>query len=157
MSSDDPDSGGYLLVTTPNRSLTRSGRRWVLCGVFGVSAGIASWSAWLGAWPVFPFAGLEMLVLYGAFNYLDRHTADYEWIEIRGDAVHLEFRDGRSVRTRQMNRLWTQVELGSDPVSRRCRVALRSRGECWEIGRFLADAERLRLAQELRRQLRRAQ
>ena len=59
------------------------GRRGVFAFIFVVSLGIATAFAVLGAWLILPFAGLEMLVLYLAFRYVDRHAADYERIAIR--------------------------------------------------------------------------
>ena len=75
---------GFSLVARRNNSLGRGGRLGVFAFIFAVSVGIATAFAMiLGAWPILPFAGLEMLVLYLAFRYVDRHAADYERIANR--------------------------------------------------------------------------
>ncbi|MBI2509640.1 MAG: DUF2244 domain-containing protein, partial [Betaproteobacteria bacterium] len=72
----------FSLIARRNNSLGSTGRLLVFIFIFVVSVGIAAAFAALGAWLILPFAGLEMLVLYLAFRYVDRHAADYERIAI---------------------------------------------------------------------------
>jgi uncharacterized membrane protein len=141
----------YLLVAHRNNSLSRSDRQWVFRFIFGVSILIATAFAAFGAWPVLPFAGLEMAVLCAAFRCVDRHAADYEILEINGDRVRIEIREGADVRRVELNRHWAQVVM--DDAGRR-RLALRSHGREVEFGRHLTHQERERVARELRQQLR---
>jgi len=141
----------YLLVAQRNNSLSRKERQWVLGFICAVSSCIALAFAAFGAWPVLPFAGIEMAVLYGAFRYIDWHAGDYESLEINGDRVRIEFREGRAVRQVEFNRHWAQVVMGEG--SGRGRLALRSHGREVEFGCHLTNEERERVAQELRQQL----
>jgi uncharacterized membrane protein len=95
-----------------------------------------------------------MAVLYAAFRYVDLHAADYECLEINGDRVRIEIREGKAVRRVELNRHWAQVVRRD--ASGRPRLALRSHGREVEFGRHLTNAERERVARELLRQLRQA-
>lgn len=141
----------YLLVAQRNNSLSRSNRQWAFWFIFGASILIALAFTAFGAWPVLPFAGLEMAVLYAAFRYVDRHAADYECLEIRGDRVRIEIREGAAVRRVELNRHWARVVM-ADAAGRR-RLALRSHGREVELGRHLTDEERERVGRELLQQL----
>lgn len=140
----------YVYTARRNNSLSSSGRRLVFGFIVTVSLGIAAAFALVfGAWPILPFAGIEMGVLYIAFRYMDRHAADYERITIRGDSVEIEVREGTVVRNHQLNRYWAHVVCEGDGA----RLALRSHGHDVEVGRHLCDEERLEMARGLAREL----
>ena len=144
----------YRLLAQRNNSLSRLHRQRAFWFIFGASVFIALAFTVLGAWPVLPFAGLEMAVLYAAFRHVDRHAADYECLEINGDRVRIEIRDGRDVRRVELNRHWAQVVMAD--ISGRRRLALRSHGREVEFGRHLTNEERERVGRELLQQLRKA-
>ena len=145
-------SAEYVYTARRNNSLSSSGRLFVFSFILTVSLGIAlAFSLLLGAWPILPFAGLEMVVLYLAFRYIDRHASDYERITIRGDDVAVEVHEGRKVTRLEMNRSWAQVVCARDGS----RLALRSHGREIEVGRHLCNAERSDMARELARELHR--
>jgi uncharacterized membrane protein len=136
---------GFSLVARRNNSLGRRGRVGVFVSIFVVSVGIATAFAALGAWPILPFAGLEMLVLCLAFRYVDRHAADYERIVIDGDRLEVESFEGGRHRRHEFNRQWARLVVTGDGE----RVALRSHGRELEIGRFVGAESRLEIAREL--------
>ena len=142
-------AAGYSLVARRNNSLTSTGRLIVFAFIFVVSVGIALAFAVLGAWLILPFAGLEMLVLYLAFRYVDRHAGDYERIAIDGDRVELEFCDGGVTRRHELNRRWAQLVMSGDGR----RLALRSHGREFEVGRYLNAEQRQKTARQLQQQL----
>jgi uncharacterized membrane protein len=146
------ESAEYVYTARRNNSLSSSGRLFVFSFILTVSLGIAlGFSLVFGAWPILPFAGVEMVVLYLAFRYMDRHAADYERITIRGDNVAVEVHEGRKIIRLELNRYWAQVVCAADGS----RLALRSHGREIEVGRHLCDAERADMARELARELRR--
>jgi uncharacterized membrane protein len=104
----------------------------------------------LGAWPILPFAGMEMGVLYFAFRYIDRHAGDYERITIKGGSVAIEVHEGGNVTRLELNRHWAHVVSDANGG----RIALRSHGREIEVGRHLCEEQRLEWARELRRELR---
>ena len=137
------------LLARRNNSLSSSGRQLVFAFLFTVSIGIAVAFAALGAWLVLPFAGLEMLVLYWAFRYVDRHAADYERIVFDGDRVSVEWVEVGRARRHEFNRCWARLVVSRDGG----RVALRSHGREVEVGRHRDAAQRRALARELGRRL----
>lgn len=143
-------TANYVHTARRNNSLSTSGRRLVFVFILTVSLGIAAvFALGFGAWPILPFAGIEMGVLYLAFRYIDRHAADYESITIRGDSVAVEVREGSEIRRFGFNRCWAQV-VGNGP-----RFALRSHGREIEVGRHVCEERRVEMARDIRRELRR--
>jgi uncharacterized membrane protein len=147
--SDSPRAIEFRRIARRNNSLSSTGRLLVFVFIFVFSVGIAAAFAVFGAWLILPFAGLEMLVLYGAFHYFERHAADYELIEIDGDRVKLEWCEAGSLRTEALSRYWARVVASRDGS----RLALRSHGREVEIGRNLSDEQRLELARALKKSI----
>jgi uncharacterized membrane protein len=141
----------FASITRRNNSMTAAGRAFVFGVAFAVSIGIAlGFTLICGAWPVLPFAGAEMLVLFLAFRHIDRHAADYERVTLEGDQLNVEVLDGGRMARYGFNRFWTQVICAGDGS----RLALRSHGREFEIGRHINQEQRLELARQLRRRLR---
>jgi uncharacterized membrane protein len=145
------ETAEYVYTARRNNSLSSFGRRLVFGSILVVSVGIAAgFTLMCGAWPIMPFAGLEMAVLYFAFRYMDRHAADYEQITIQGGSVAIEVHEGARVRRLELSRGWAKIVCEADGS----RLALRSHGREIEIGRHLCEERRLEMARELRRELR---
>ena len=146
------ETADYVFTARRNNSLSSSGRLLVFGFILTVSLGIAAaFSVIFGAWPILPFAGIEMGVLYLAFRYIDRHAGDYERITIRGDSVAVEVREGTGVRRFELSRYWARVVCEREGT----RLALRSHGREIEVGRHLCEEQRLEMARDLVRELRR--
>ncbi|HJQ62790.1 MAG TPA: DUF2244 domain-containing protein [Burkholderiales bacterium] len=140
----------FAFTARRNNSLSTSGRLLVFCFVFFVSVGIGlAFTLVFGAWPIMPFAGVEMLVLYLAFRYIERHAMDYERLAIAGDRVEVEVLDGGRLSRFDCNRHWTRVVCDGKGG----RLALRSHGREVEIGRHLNQEQRLSVARQLGRVL----
>lgn len=148
---DSGRAGQFAYTARRNNSLSSAGRLLVFGFIFFVSVGIGlAFTVILGAWPIMPFAGLEMLVLYLVFRYVDRHAEDYERLALAGDRLMVEVLEGGRLRRFDCNRYWARLiwEPGS------ARLALRSHGREVEIGRHLNEEERLSVARQLGRRLR---
>lgn len=146
------ETAEYVYTARRNNSLSSSGRLLAFGFILTVSLGIAAaFSLVFGAWPIMPFAGLEMAVLYMAFRWIDRHAGDYERVTIRGSSVAVEVHEGKEVTRLELNRCWARVVCAPDGS----RLALRSHGREIELGRHLAEGERVEMARELARELRR--
>lgn len=139
----------FSRIARRNNSLDSTGRTLVFAFLFVVSVGIAGAFAALGAWLILPFAGLEMLVLYLAFHYMDRHAADYERVAIDGDRVEVERHEAGRTQRFEFNRCWARVVATGDGG----RLALRSHGRELEIGHYMTDAQRRDLARALKSRL----
>jgi uncharacterized membrane protein len=152
-SIDAWESPGFTLVARRNNSLSASGRRLVVGSLVAVSLTISLGFVALGAWPVLPFWGLEMLGLYVAFHIAGRHADDYERISIRGDQVLIEKSEARRQTAYEFNRRWARLVVQPAAAGRHARVALRSHGREVEFGQHLTDDQRLEAARALRHEL----
>ncbi len=88
----------FSAIVTPHRSLGTLGFVVVM-----VAVGLVSFAAGLafllmGAWPVFGFFGLDVLLVYLAFRANYRAAAAYE--EVDGDALRAQDTQGQSSRHR---------------------------------------------------------
>ena len=138
----------FVRHSVPNRSLGAAGRRWFLGLVAATTLGIGGAAAAIGAWPVMPFAGLEVALVVLAFHVLGLHDADFERLEVGEHEVRIESRDARAVTTFVAQRAWARLvvsERGS-----RCILGLAHAGRMVPLGRLMSDEERRNLAAELR-------
>lgn len=123
--------------------------------MFGALAGpsllVAAGCAAVGAWPVLPFSIIEIVLLAGAFLWIDRHAGDWERLVVAGDRVIVERREGGRQGRREFNRCWLRVELRADGFGRSPQMTLHSAGVSLPFGAALTTTERLAVARELRR------
>jgi uncharacterized membrane protein len=138
----------YVVHTVPNRSLGPAGRRWFLGMMAATTFAIGAAATAIGAWPVMPFAGLEVLLLVVAFHVIARHDADFERLEIGEHEVRVESRDALLVTRFTANRSWARVIVRSR--GNRCTLGLAYAGRVVPLGRLLSDDGRRKLAEELR-------
>lgn len=120
-----------------------------------VSLAIAVGFAMQGFWPVLPFAGLELLALGVALYVctMDGHRSDV--VSVDTHTVTVEKGRRAPSKTWEFNRAWTQVKLFRPRIVwYPSRLVLRSGGEEVEVGDFLTEDERLRLAKQLREAIR---
>ena len=75
--------------------------------------------AWLGAWLVIPFAGIELLALGVAFLVHARHAGDYERIVVRADRLIVERVSGGNLAQMECQGPWIRVEYGGHIETRR--------------------------------------
>jgi uncharacterized membrane protein len=150
---DQSALGDFVFVSRPNRSLSPRQQGLVFWGVALPCMGIASIFAGLGYWLMLPFAGLEVGLLAWAFESLRTHDADYESITIQGQRLILEWRDAGLMCRREWNTYWTQAECVCEHDEYKCRFCVTSHGEAIELGRYLNDQGRIKLAQAVRANL----
>lgn len=132
----------------PNGSLTVR-QAWLFFGMTAaVGFGIAGFMAWLGLWPVLPFAGLELGALAAALIVSVRRNAYREVVRFAGDTVRIEIGmvgHGASS-TVSLSRHWTRATL--EPGQHRnapTQLMLHSGAQHMEIARCLTDEEREQL------------
>lgn len=81
---------GDMIVAEPNRSATWQTNKIVLILMCCLSGTIAVGFAALGAWPVLPFAGLEMLALGSALYYVCWKLRYRHVITVNRETVHIQ-------------------------------------------------------------------
>jgi uncharacterized membrane protein len=124
------------------------GRRWFLGAIAATTMVIAAGAAAIGAWPVMPFAGLEVALVLLAFHLVRVHDADFERLEIGEHEVRVEAREAESVTHFVAHRPWARVVVREHGT--RCTLRLAYAGRMVPLGRLLSDEGRRHLAQELR-------
>lgn len=143
------DAVGLYWSNRPNRSLAKFGRAlWVY--VFAINASlVAAVAVAIGAWPVVPFAGLEVLLVALAFWMVSRHDDDFEQLEFSGDRFRWSSRHGTRVSKMQGNVAWLSMEWKSVRGNRLLR--LRYAGKEVYACNGVADGEERRLQAGLAR------
>lgn len=141
------------LVIGPNASLTRQQARWFMASMCGVGLGIAGFFAWLGFWPVVPFAGLELSALAAALHLSLKRSRYREVVSFAGDVLRVEsgLLGSGPARRVELPRSWARcvLECGvrrHDPT----RLWLSCSGRRVELARCLTDEERERLYRRIK-------
>ena len=135
---------------TPHRSLNRTGFLVLMSFIGAVSfvAGVAFWM--MGAWPIFGFFGLDVLVIYWAFRINFRSADATEDIVLTPSELRVRrvSHRGRLVEW-SFNPLWVQLEQTGDPEFGIEHLYLVSRGRRVSVGHFLGPDEKASFAKAL--------
>lgn len=120
-----------------------------------VALAIGTGFALVGAWLILPFAGLEVLLLGGAFFLYARRAGDYERIELSAGRLTVEVAEAMRTARFDLDAQRAQVRLVQES-GYGARVWLQGGAgkEELEIGRHLDAASRVEFAAELSRRLR---
>lgn len=143
----------YSITARPNCSLSPAGTLCAFSIIAFISLAIALGFTLLGAWPVLPFAGIELAILWLCFRHIWRHAHDYERLIIDDDRVIVEKHDLKCDSHIELNGYWAQVVMEYLPDGDCRRLALRSQGKEIEFGRLLNSEQRLDLGRRLRSRL----
>jgi uncharacterized membrane protein len=153
--SSAPETILFEAVSTPPRSLSARGLRWL----FGLSvAGTlppALLFSVLGAWPVLGFYSLELTVVLGAVA-LHRHWSAraVETVRLTEGRLSVVTANGRGgLKEAELEPYWTEVMLVEE-TGGVARLALVQRGRRVELGCFLSAEEKRDLARALAAALR---
>jgi uncharacterized membrane protein len=137
---------------SPNCSLSPRGAALFFGSICLVSFSIAIAMALKGLWPIFPFAGLEMLVLGWALRASMRRRHYSQTITVTDEQVAVETRQQEHHERVVFPRHWAQVKLRrADSRLHPSRLTLESHGRSYEVGSFLTEEERRALAGRLMR------
>ncbi len=97
-----------------------------------------------GAWPVFGFFGLDVLLVYWAFKANFKSGGQREMIEIENGHVTVRaFQPNGKEQVNQFDAYWCRFLLDSEKLLIKCR------SETLEIGKFLIPDEREEVLSEL--------
>jgi len=149
----DPDPAQpelFSALLTPHRSLSRGGFLALMAFLSFVSfaAGLAFWL--MGAWPVFGFFGLDVLVIYWAFKINFRHARASEEIRITPSELRLRRVSHRGhVVEFVLNPRWVQLDQKTHAEYGVEKLYLRSKGRRISIASFLGPDEKASFAKAL--------
>jgi uncharacterized membrane protein len=128
---------------TPHRSLNRTGFIVLMAFISAVSfaAGVAF--LLMGAWPVFGFFGLDVLVIYWAFKVNFRDARAYEDISVSYSELRLR-RVSPQGQTMEwvLNPLWIRIDREVHEEFGVERLYLVARGQQIALARFLGPSEK---------------
>ena len=147
---DDPQPVLFSALLTPHRSLTRAGFIAVMAflTVLSFAAGVVF--TMMGAWPVFGFFGLDVLLVYWAFKLNFRHAKATEEITITHSEIHLRRVSDRGHMVEwTLNPLWVQIDKKVHEEFGIEKLYLLSRGRRLSIGSFLGAEEKESFAKAL--------
>jgi uncharacterized membrane protein len=142
------EHGGFSLTLKRNCSISPSGLACVFFALAAVVLVIGAGFAIAGAWLILPFAGLEVLLLGGAFMLQARHAADYERIALESGRLSVEVSEGERVERYDMDARGVRVEVEGT------RVTVGDARRRLELGRHLDEQSRMRFGAELKKRLR---
>ena len=145
-----PEPKLFSARLTPHRSLNRTGFVVLMAFLSAVSfiAGVAFWM--MGAWPVFGFFGLDVLVIYWAFRINFRRALATEDIVVTTTELRVRRVSHRGhVVEWVLNPLWVQFEQKSHVEFGIEKLYLVSRGRRVSIGSFLGPDEKASFAKAL--------
>tara|TARA_B100000676_G_scaffold50873_1_gene50040 strand:- start:20308 stop:20832 length:525 start_codon:yes stop_codon:yes gene_type:complete len=150
--SDEPTIR-FDAVLQPHTSLGPQGFLLLMAviGVISFTAGVAF--IMVGAWPVFGFLGLDVVLVYVAFKFNYRDARRYETVKLTDRKLLIE-RVGPTGRRQKWSfqTYWLKVDLENPPTPESA-LMLRSHGKVLEIGSFLTPQEKYDLATALRDEL----
>jgi len=136
---------------TPNCSLTPATARAFFCSIALFSLGVSLFFVTQGFWPVLPFWALEMLGLGLALQAGLKRRFYSQTVLVTDSRISLVTRSRAGEAKEDFARHWARVRLRSPQIHRHpSRLMIESRGRACEVGSFLTEEERCRLAARLR-------
>jgi uncharacterized membrane protein len=140
----------FSATITPHRSLGSVGFLVLMLVIGGISfvAGMVFLIA--GAWPVFGFFGLDVLLIYWAFRVNYRAARAYEQLTVTASELKVRKVSHRGqVAEWCLNPVWTRLDAQTHQEYGIERLFLVSRGRKLAIANFLGPAEKESLAAAL--------
>jgi uncharacterized membrane protein len=152
MSNDNAfaDPKIFSAVITPHRSLSPRGFLILMLCLGGLSFVSGMAFVLMGAWPVFGFFGLDVLLVYIAFRANFRAARAYEEVTVTATELTVRKVNPRgSVREWTLNPLWVRLERIVHQEFGIERLFLVSRGRRLTIANALGPDEKASFAQAL--------
>jgi uncharacterized membrane protein len=140
----------FSAVITPHRSLGSTGFLILMLAIGGLSFISGVVFLLLGAWPVFGFLGLDVLLVYVAFRANFRAARAYEEVVVTSSELTLRKINPRGgVRQWTLNPLWVRLERIVHDEFGIERLFLVSRGRRLSIAACLSPDEKADFAKAL--------
>jgi uncharacterized membrane protein len=140
----------FSALITPHRSLGSTGFLILMLAIGGLSFVSGMVFLLLGAWPVFGFLGLDVLLVYVAFRANFRAARAYEEVKVTASELTVRKVSQRgSVREWTLNPVWVQLDRIVHEEFGIERLFLVSRGRRLSIASFLGPDEKASFARAL--------
>lgn len=143
---------GCRFVIRPDRSLSWRQTKLVYATLAGLCLLVAIGFTAMGFWLVLPFAGAEVIALAAGFYLCALSGRETEVVCINDDRIAVEKGRDKFHKVCEFERCWAQIALMPPRIQwYPSRLVIRSRGKQVQLGAFLTEGERERLARELTR------
>jgi uncharacterized membrane protein len=145
-----PEPELFSALLTPHRSLNRTGFLVLMAflSVVSFGAGVAFWM--MGAWPVFGFFGLDILLVYWAFKVNFRRGKATEEISVTSSELRVRRVSHRGhVVEWVLNPLWVRLDQKTHAEFGIEKLYLVSRGRRVSVASFLGPDEKASFAKAL--------
>ena len=140
----------YLNLTIfPHRSLSKKGFHllMILVAFICLTAGFIFW--YLGAWPVFGFLGLDIILIYAAFKLNYRSGNMYERLFIISKKLKiLRSLPSGKVQIWELNPYWAQANL-IEINNHQSQLIIKSKNKAVSIGSFLNSYDKKKLEKKI--------
>jgi len=138
-----PEPALFSAVVTPHRSLSHAGFLIVMATVGGISFVAGMTFLLLGAWPVFGFFGLDVLLIYWAFRANYRAATAFEEVTVTASELRVRKVSHRGKASEwSFNPLWVRLDRESHDEFGLERLFLVSRGRRLPIASLLGPQEK---------------
>src|SRR5215475_10154785 len=139
----EPEPALFSAVVTPHRSLNGAGFLVVMVAVSGISFVAGLVFLLLGAWPVFGFFGLDVLLIYWAFRANYRAAAAFEEVTVTASELRVRKVSHRGKASEwSFNPLWVRLDRESHEEFGLEHLFLVSRGSRLPIASLLGPKEK---------------
>lgn len=146
----DPEPTLFSAVVRPHRSLGSLGFLIMMVAIGGVSFAAGMIFLLMGAWPVFGFFGLDVLLIYWAFRVNYRAAAAYEKVTVTPSELKLQKVSHRGqISEWTLNPVWVRLDRVTHEEFGIEQLFLVSRGRRLPIASFLGPREKESFARAL--------
>jgi uncharacterized membrane protein len=140
----------FSAIITPHRSLNSTGFLILMLIIGGISFVSGMMFLVIGAWPVFGFFGLDVLLIYSAFRANFRAARAYEEVTVTASELTVRKVSHRGgVREWTLNPVWVRLDRIVHEEFGIERLFLVSRGRRLPIAAFLGPHEKASFARAL--------
>jgi uncharacterized membrane protein len=140
----------FAATITPHRSLGSTGFVILMLAIGGLSFVSGVMFLLIGAWPVFGFLGLDVILVYWAFRINYRAARAYEEVSVTASELTVRKVSHRGqVRQWTLNPLWVQLDRQTHDEFGIQRLFLISRGRRLQIAGCLSPDEKASFATAL--------
>lgn len=128
----------FSATLRPYRSLNQNGFILLMLLFGGTCFCMGFFYVMVGAWPVFAFLGLDVVLLYIAFRVNYRSAKAYEEIIVRQDALIIRRVSPRGKSHEiTFNPYWVKLHLSRDEDDVVTKISVTAHGEQASLGQFL--------------------
>ena len=144
----------YSITLKPYRSLNKIGfitMMIVLCG-FSFITGIIFMKK--GAWPVFGFFGLDILLIYIFFRLSFKSGKEFEVINLtKKKLIIKKYKEKKIIKTFILDANWVKIQI-QNPLEQSSKLQISSKNKSIIIGSFLRLDEKIEVLQNIENALR---